>query len=429
MANYRITTATKKIAKLDKRIRAVQGGTAASKTVSTLMYLIDDAQTDKAATLASVVSESFPHIRRGAMRDFLNVMEGQGYFNEGRWDKTNSTYCFESGSKIEFFSADQPDKVRGPRRDRLFINEANNVPLETFNQLEVRTNEYVFLDWNPTNEFWFYTDVIGHRDDVDHLILTYKDNEALNPEIIKSIEQRKVNKPWWKVYGLGQLGAVEGRIYTDWRIIDEVPHEARLIGYGLDFGFTNDPTVISSIHYHDGGYVVEEKLYGSGFNNQQIAEFLMTLPQAVVVADAAEPKSIEEIRIAGRGKIAVIPSTKGKGSVNARISFVQAQRMSITKDSTSIIRDYRNYMWSIDDSGRSINEPEHEFSHGMDSVGYGLNPRMAARDNDDKAKAAREYRQQEWPMPGRGHYATSSQPFDQADVPGQVGKFPRRGNL
>ena len=200
---------------MSKRIRAVQGGTSASKTVSIVLYLINRAQTDKKATLTSIISESFPHLKRGVMKDFLDIMKEHQYYKDNNWNKTDYTYTFETGSKIEFFSADQPDKVRGPRRDRLFINEANNIPYEAFDQLEVRTKEFIFLDWNPTNEFWYYTEVNGKRNDVEHMILTYKDNEALSPEIVASIEQRVGNKQWWKVYGEGQLGEVEGKIYKD----------------------------------------------------------------------------------------------------------------------------------------------------------------------------------------------------------------------
>ena len=142
-------------------------------------------------------------------------MQTHKYWKDNNWNATDSIYTFETGSQIEFFSTDNGDKLRGGRRDRCFMNEANNCTMDAFDQLEVRTREFVFLDWNPTNEFWFYTDVKDHRKDVDFIILTYKDNEALSPEIISSIESRKNRTQWWKVYGLGQLGEVEGKIYTD----------------------------------------------------------------------------------------------------------------------------------------------------------------------------------------------------------------------
>ena len=197
------TTATRKIVALNKKIRAVQGGTSASKTISILIYLISMCQTDKEKTLTSVVSESMPHLKKGAMRDFKNIMQAHKYWKESAWNATDSIYTFETGSQLEFFSADMPDKLRGARRERLFINEANNIPLDAFDQLEVRTKEFVFIDWNPTNEFWFYTEVLPEREDVDHITLTYLDNEALSQEIVDSIEARKGRTGWWKVYGLG----------------------------------------------------------------------------------------------------------------------------------------------------------------------------------------------------------------------------------
>ena len=225
--SYSITTAVRKIIKLQKRIRAIQGGTSAGKTVGIIEYLIDLAQRDEIPTITSIVSESFPHLKRGAILDFLSILQQQGYFKDQRWNKTDYTYTFETGSKIEFFSVDQPGKVRGPRRDRLFINEANNISYDTFDQLEVRTKEFIFLDWNPVSEFWYY-DKVANREDVEHLILTYKDNEALDKRIIEAIELRRERKGWGKVYGEGQLGEVEGKIYPDWQIVDEVPHYARL---------------------------------------------------------------------------------------------------------------------------------------------------------------------------------------------------------
>ena len=366
---FQATTATKKIAKLKKRIRAVQGGTSASKTISILLVLIDMAQSDKKPTLTSVVSESFPHLRRGAMRDFLNIMQTHSYYKDDAWSKTDYTYTFETGSKIEFFSADMPSKVRGPRRDRLFINECNNIPFEAFDQLEVRTKDAIWLDWNPTNEFWFYSDLLGKRDDIDHLTITYLDNEALDEQIVKTIEARKANKNWWAVYGLGQLGEVEGKIYKDWQIIDEIPHGARLEGYGMDFGYSNDPTAIVAVYYYDGGYLLDEVTFQKGLSNKQIADILNNQKKALVVADSAEPKSIDEIASYG---VMITGANKGQGSVLQGIQYVQDQRISMTKRSLNVIKAYRNYLWKTDKDGKIINEPDHTWSDAMDAVRYRL---------------------------------------------------------
>jgi phage terminase large subunit len=365
---YEVTTATQKLLKLNKRLRAVCGGTSASKTISILLILIDYAQSSK-GELISVVSESFPHLKRGAIRDFLDIMQEQGYFKDALWNKTDYTYHFESGSKIEFFSADQPGKVRGPRRDVLFVNEANNIPYETFTQLLIRTKKVCWIDWNPVTAFWFYDELLDKRDDLDFITLTYKDNEALSKAIVGEIESRKSNKNWWKVYGLGELGEVEGKIFTNWNIIDELPHEARLEGYGLDFGYSNDPTSIVAVHSYNGGYIIDQIAHQKGLSNKQIADILNNQPRALVVADSSEPKSIDEIMSYG---IMITGSQKGQGSVLQGIQYVQDQQISMTKRSVDVIKAYRNYMWKTDKDGRILNEPDHTWSHAMDAIRYRL---------------------------------------------------------
>lgn len=297
-------------------------------------------------------------------------MQQHEYFDDKRWNKSDYTYEFETGSKIEFFSVDQPGKVRGPRRDRLFINEANNIPYESFDQLEVRTKDFVYLDWNPTNEFWFYTEVKDKRNDVDHIILTYRDNEALSKEIRDSIEQRRNRAGWWKVYGEGQLGEVEGKIYKGWKIIDEVPFEARKERVGMDFGYSNDPSPIVDIYKHDGGFILDERSFLKGLSNKQLADILLSGENhALVVADSAEPKSIDEIR--GYG-VNITGAEKGKDSVVNGIQLVQDLKISVTKRSVNVINEYRNYLWLTDKDGKVLNEPEHAFSHSMDAVRYAL---------------------------------------------------------
>jgi phage terminase large subunit len=328
--------------------------------------------------LTSIIAESTPHLKRGAIRDFKNIMQEHNYWQDSNWSATDSIYTFETGSKIEFFSADQPDKLRGARRDRCFINEANNIKLDAFDQLEVRTKEFIFLDWNPTNEFWFYTDILKNRDDVELIILTYKDNEALSPEIVSSIEQRKNRKGWWQVYGEGQLGEVEGKIYKNWNIIDEIPHEARLERYGLDFGYTNDPTAIIGIHKYNGGYILDEVCFQKGMSNKEIAETLKNVERCLVIADSAEPKSIDEIRSYG---INILPAEKGSGSVNQGIQYVQNQKISMTKNSVNLIKEYRNYLWSTDRDGKILNVPEGGYDHALDAVRYAFSSLKPKQDD------------------------------------------------
>lgn len=367
---FQQTTATRKLLALNKRIRGISGGTSASKTISILLILIDYAQSCKDPEVISVVSETMPHLKRGAIRDFLNIMMEHNYYDEKRWNKSDFIYRFETGVVMEFFSADQPGRVRGPRRDILFINEANNIPLETFTQLEIRTKKVIWLDWNPVAEFWFYTDLLGLRNDIDFIKLTYKDNEALDPAIVATIEARRGNANWWKVYGEGELGEAEGRIYTGWNVeLEKVPPEAKLVRYGLDFGYSNDPTAIVAIYKWNNSYILDEIAYTKGLSNKNIADILLNSPRALVIADSSEPKSIDEIR--GYG-INIIPAQKGQGSVNQGIQFVQEQVISVTKRSVNGIKEYRNYLWLTDKDGKIINEPQDFLNHFLDATRYGM---------------------------------------------------------
>jgi len=364
----KVVTATNKLAKLRKRIRAIAGGTSASKTYSIIGLLIDYAQANP-GKVTSIVSESMPHLRKGAMRDFLAIMQDHGYFVRKQWDKTNSTYNYGNRSIIEFFSVDSWERVKGARRDVLFVNEANHISYNAYTQMEVRTKEIIWLDWNPENEFWYYTDIDGIVDH-DFLTLTYKDNNALDKRIVESIESRKHNKNWWRVYGLGLLGEVEGRIYAGWKIIDKVPHEARLERYGLDFGYSNDPSAIVAIYRYDGGYVLDEVLHRLRMKNRELADQINLLDDALVIADSAEPKSIDEMKDDYR--INIVGATKGQGSVNQGIQFVQDQKISVTKRSVNIIKEYRNYLWETDKEGVIINKAPDFMNHCMDAIRYGM---------------------------------------------------------
>lgn len=373
MAEFQNTTATRKIFSLKKRIRAVAGGTSASKTISILVWLIDYGQSSKEEIL-TVVAESYPHLNLGAMRDFKSIMISHGYWNDRAWNESSHTYTFPNKTILEFISFDKFGKAHGPRRDVLFVNEANNIPYNIVDQLVTRTRKIVWMDWNPSEEFWFYTEILNKRDDVDFLTLTYKDNEALDEVTIREIESHKDNKQWWQVYGLGQLGEVEGRIYTGWQIIDSIPHEARLSRRGLDFGYSVDPTVIEDCYEYNGGFIFDEICYQKGLSNKSIADLLNAQNGSILtVADSAEPKSIDEIRNYG---VNIVGALKGQGSVFQGIQFVQAQRISITARSLKTIKAYRNYMNRKDRvTGRFLNEPDdtvHEWSNPMDAIRYAL---------------------------------------------------------
>jgi phage terminase large subunit len=351
------TTAQNKIAQLKKRVRIVRGGTSSSKTFSIIPMLITYA-VQKDNTEISIVSESIPHLRRGAIRDFLKIMQMVGMYDPNKWNKSSLTYTFSNNSFIEFFSADQPDKLRGARRDVLFINECNNVDWESYYQLAIRTRKFIYLDYNPVSEFWVDTELIGDNDS-EMIILTYKDNEALDPSIVAEIEKAREKGEtssywanWYNVYGLGQIGNLEGVIFSNYQLIDTIPDDARLLGCGVDFGYSVDPTAIVEVYQYNDQRIIKEICYRTGMLNSDIAK---VLPKGVpVYADSAEPKSIEEIRRFG---ISIKGVTKGKDSINYGIQVMQGQNYMITKDSTNLIKELRGYCWDKGKDGKTLPIP------------------------------------------------------------------------
>ncbi len=366
------TTATNKLLKLRKRIRAISGGTGASKTYSIVMILIAYAQAvdPKEPEVIDIISESYPHLEAGVMQDFKQIMKDRKYWEVDNWNATKHIYTFETGSTIKFMSVDKIGKAHGPRRDVLFLNECNYMNYDIVDQLITRTRKIVWLDWNPSSEFWYYTEMEGKRKDIDFIKLTYLDNEALSQPEVDEIEGHKHNLNWWKVYGLGELGEIEGRIYTNWKFIDDIPHEARLERYGLDFGYDPDPASLVAIYYYNGGYILDELLYATKLDNPTLASTIRNLPPALTIADSAEPKSIQEIRNFG---INIVGAEKGPESVRYGVKTVQAQKISITKRSLNLIKEYRNYLQAFD---RKTNQPlfgKYEgVDHALDATRYAI---------------------------------------------------------
>ena len=367
---FRRTTAITKILSLKRRIKIIQGGTSAGKTFGILPVLIDKA-TKTAGLEISVVAESIPHLRRGALRDFEKIMKWTGRFFDDRYNKTLLKYEFANGSFIEFFSADDSSKLRGARRDILYINECNNVPFEAYNELAIRTKKEVYLDFNPANEFWVHKE-LKDEPDSDFIILTYKDNEALDESIVQQIEKNREKAStsaywanWWKVYGEGQVGSLEGVVFNNWKQIDILPTEAKLIGIGLDFGYTNDPTAIIEVYNYNGTRIINELAYRTGMLNSDIAK---VLPNNVTIyADSAEPKSIEEIRRYGK---TIKPVTKGKDSINYGIDVMQRNNYLVTSNSSNLIKELRSYCWDTDKTGMRLNKPIDHFNHAIDALRY-----------------------------------------------------------
>lgn len=370
-----LTTAITKLIRLSKRKKVIQGGTSAGKTFGILPILIDKAIKEPNKEI-SVVSESIPHLRRGALKDFIKIMKLTKRWKEKSYNKSLLTYTFQNGSYIEFFSADQEDKLRGARRNVLYVNEANNITWEAFNQLQIRTSEDIWIDFNPSSEFWA-NEHLSNDTDVDWIILTYKDNEALPLTIVQEIEKAKEKalfskywENWWNVYGLGQLGMLEGVIITDWQIIDSIPNEAELLGYGMDFGYTNDPTTLIEAYNWNNAVIFNELIYERGLTNTDIAKRLKNLDVSKslpIYADSSEPKSIDEIKSFGFN---IKPTEKGKDSLIFGVSILQQTPFFITKQSTNTIKELRAYCWDTDKAGKQLNTPIDQYNHSIDAMRY-----------------------------------------------------------
>jgi len=377
------TTCFEKIAKLDKPIRVIQGGTSAGKTYSILLYLIYFCLNPKRKLLVSIVGESLPTLKRGAEKDFYNILKENSWYDENNHNKTDRTYKI-GNSIIEFFSADDSSKLRGSRRDLLFCNEANNISFESFSELNVRTRLFSILDYNPTSPFWATTELVG-QDNVDFLCVTYKDNQFLEQKIIDEIEswEKKgetsdfyANR--WKVMGLGLMGQQSGAIFNDWEIIDSLPENAQLLGSGMDFGFSQDPTSLISVYRYDGEIIVDEVIYQKGLLNSQIGNLIKSSnsKNAVVYADSAEPKSIAELRSYG---LTVMPVFKGKDSINYGISLIQENPFKVTSRSINLIKELQNYTWAKDKEGNPLNIPIDNWNHGLDALRYFYLMRMSKK--------------------------------------------------
>lgn len=388
---FKKTTAVNKILAMQKRKKVIPGGTSAGKTIAILIILISIAAKYPNKEI-SVVSESVPHLRRGALKDFLKIMKKMGRYIDKNYNRTRLTYEFTNGSYIEFFGADQEDKLRGARRHILYINEANNVTFEAYNQLSIRTSEDIYIDFNPSGEFWVHTDLIGDED-VEELILTYKDNEALPETIVKDIESKKEKSKtssywqnWWNVYGLGQVGKLEGVIFENWSIVDKIPEDAKLIGYGMDFGYTNDPTTLMACYKYNDELIWDELIHERGMTNPEIAKRMQRLGverHSYIYADSSEPKSIAEINAYG---FKVRGAEKGKDSIMFGISVLQDYKMNVTARSQNTIKELRKYCYDKDKTGTKLNRPIDDYNHSADAMRYLAMSKLAKSNKGIKIK-------------------------------------------
>ena len=379
MADNYITTGLKKLTKLftsDKDFLIAQGGMRSAKTYSIMMLITSWCQ-QNTNKIASVAGISYPHLAKGAIRDFQTIMKNAGVWEPDRWNGSAKTYTFANDTILEFISVDKMD-AHGPARDLLFVNEANDMDWETFDQLASRTSQKVIIDYNPTAEFWAHTELLAKKPErCDFIVLTYKDNEALAPRIRDYIESHRPKpgeKPsnWWTVYGEGQIGSLEGNVYQGWRKITEAYEKMprRLIRYGLDFGFNDQTAMVAIEETETGQTIITQLIYESGLRSDQYPEALKRAgvdSTILIVADAARPEIIATIREAG---YRIIPADKNAGSVMRGIDRVQQRQ--IIYDGKDLEREYLSYAWRKTRSGETLNEPQDGNDHLMDALRYAI---------------------------------------------------------
>ena len=375
-----ITTAMKKIeATLYQPTfyKVIQGGMSAGKTFAIITLLVSYCQSYD-DSLVTMVGLSYPHLEAGSIRDFQKIMKEVNIWDGECWNKSAKTYTFANGSILEFKSIDRMS-ARGPRRDVLFVNEANGISWDTFQELAGRTKDFVIIDFNPSSKFWAHERLVeGLPTDTTLLVLTYKDNEALTSREVANIESHKP-KPgeepsnWWVVYGLGQIGTLEGNVYSGWVPADgaEIEQTGKLVRYGLDFGFSNDESAMVAVYeMGDGKLGLVEKLYRKGLLGSQYPSVLQRIgvdSSVLIVADSARPEIIAEIQKAG---FRCIGADKNAGSVLRGIDRV-AQRQ-IMYSGENMKREYLSYAWRKKRSGEILDEPEDGNDHLMDALRYAV---------------------------------------------------------
>lgn len=381
---FQRTTAVNKLLALRQRKKVVQGGTWAGKTYGIISIIIDYA-TKNPRQVGTCVAETIPAIKGGSLKDFKNIMFETGRWVESRFNASDLHYTFANGFKLEFKSFDSVGKAQASgKRDLLFINEGPYINYEVADALIGRTTGPIWIDFNPTQEFWAHTEILSNND-AEFLLLKATDNEGLpatiqnelNIKIAKAKAEKDQGLPitsywqnWCRVYVDGEIGNLQGVVFHNWDIVMAIPAEAELIAPGMDFGFTNDPTAALKVFKCNGELYLKELLYESGLTNPAIvAKFPIVgiQPHETVIADSAEPKSIAEIASMG---YSIEPADKGPDSIKASIELLQRHKMHVTSDSHNLIKELRAYRWKVDKSGKSLNEPVDHSNHLIDALRY-----------------------------------------------------------
>lgn len=357
------------------KIVVQQGGTRSGKTYNILIWIIFAYCQRNSGKIITICRKSFPALRATVMRDFFTIIREYDIYSEESHSKTLHEYKI-NGNIVEFISLDQPQKIRGRKRDLLFANEANELYFEDWQQLLFRTNEKIIIDYNPSEEFhWIYDQVLT-RPDVEFFQTTYKDNPFLGDVVKQEIERlQNIDENYWRVYGLGERGQSKSLVYS-YNTIKEIPKEAKLVSYGLDFGYSSDPTSLVRTYILDDNMYVDEVLYRTGMTNQDIANEMKALGldrSNEVYADSAEPKSIEEIYRMGWN---VKPTIKG--SVNLGIDIIRRYKLYATESSFNLIKELRNYKYIEDKNGQITNKPVDNFNHALDALRYSVVNKITA---------------------------------------------------
>ena len=352
----------------NKKIVIEQGGTRSGKTFNILLWIIFQYCTDNRDKVITICRKTFPALRATVMRDFMDILKEYDIYRSGFHNKSNSEYLL-FGNLIEFISLDQPQKVRGRKRNLLYANEINELTWEDWQQLIFRTNDKIVGDFNPSDEYhWLYDKVIP-RNDCQFFQTTYKDNPYLENTLISEIERLKeTDEQYWQIYGLGKRATSVNTIFN-YIEVKQIPEDAKLISYGMDFGYSNDPTTLVSVYSKDYNLYIKEHLYRTQMTTQDINVFLreQNLSRNPIYADSAEPRLIAELRRMGHN---IFPSIKGKDSINAGIDLLKRYKLHITSDSNNAIQEFRNYKWKLDKSGKLINIPEDKHNHCIDPCRY-----------------------------------------------------------
>jgi phage terminase large subunit len=356
----------------NKRFVIQQGGARSGKTYNTLLALIDIAASNvNAGAVFTICRKTSPALTGSVYRDFLNILQENNIYSEANHNKTSREYNL-FGNLFEFISVDEPQKMRGRKRNVTFINEANELTFEDFQQLNIRTEDKLIIDFNPSHLFWAITEIKEKRpDECDYFITTYKDNPFLNADLKRELEAlEQISYSHYLIYTLGQFAPSDDLIFNKFDTIAEVPEAAQLLGYGLDFGFASDPAACVALYKYNKGIIVDEIAYVRAHTNSDLAEILRNpIKHDIIVADSAEPKSIEDFRRFGFN---VIGAAKGQDSVRSSIDLVKQYPMSVTNRSTNLLRELRGYRWRKDREGQIMQpiKPVDKDNHAIDALRY-----------------------------------------------------------